>query len=99
MKPIKIEYDPEIMDALLAESQVAEEVAKMTPDQVETFKYLLVNAGTYKRYVWEQQKKQIKEMIGDAFPGLRKKAREVDQALRGGSDDRVVRVEKKSGRK
>ena len=99
MKQIKADYDPEIMDALLAEPPVAEQVAQMTPDQVETFKYLLVNAGTYQRYLLEQQKKQIKEMTGEAFPGLRKKAREVDQALRGGNDDRVVRVEKKSGGK
>lgn len=98
MKQIKVDYDPEIMAQLLSEPGVIEHVTQMTPDEQDYFKTLLVNQGTYQRYVLEQQKKQVKEMVGDAFPSLRKKARDVDMALRGGDLDKIVRLPPKPKR-
>lgn len=91
---IKTEYDPEIMAQLLSEPGVIEHVAQMTPKEQDFFKELLVSQGTYKRYVAEQQKKQVKEMIGDAFPKIRKAARKADEALRGIPDETLKRPAK-----
>lgn len=74
---VKIEYDPDIMNDLLAEPEIAENIAQMEPQELELFRQLLVVQGTYKRYVWYLQKKQVMEDVKKNFPGLAKKAREI----------------------
>jgi hypothetical protein len=58
------EYDQKIMDELLAEPGVAEKVAVMTAGELDLYKTLIVNQGIYRRYVYERQKKQLREAFG-----------------------------------
>lgn len=98
MANIKADYDPEIMAQLLAEPGVIEKVAQMTPDEQDLFKVLLVNAGTYKRYVYEQQKKQIREMAGEAFAGLRKMVKETEKLIRPDPEDKIKPRKNREGK-
>jgi hypothetical protein len=62
-KSNKPKWDDRLMQQLLDEPEVAESVVKMTADELEFFKCMLYKQGTYQRYVLEQQKQQIKEML------------------------------------
>jgi len=54
-KPVVV--DPEIMAELLAQPDVAKEVAGMTPEALDWYKELLVSSGIYSRYVKERGQK------------------------------------------
>jgi hypothetical protein len=62
-KPNKPKWDDRLMQQLLDEPEVAESVVKMTADELEFSKHMLYKQGTYQRYVLEQQKQQIKELL------------------------------------
>jgi hypothetical protein len=58
------------MEKLLAEPAIAARVEKMTTLEFEYYKSLLVKQGTLKRYILEQQAKQVKDEVNKNFPGL-----------------------------
>ena len=53
-KPKPIEFDEKIMNKLLSEDGVRQNVLKMTAQELDLFKTLLVTQGTYKRYCKEK---------------------------------------------
>jgi hypothetical protein len=63
-------FDKKWMKRLLSEPEVAAEVEKMTAMELEFFKQMLVKQGTYRRYVIEQQKEQVKQAAREQFPNL-----------------------------
>lgn len=52
---LKITYDPKIMGKLLEEPEVKKFVAKMTPQELDWYKELLVSQGIYGRYCQERE--------------------------------------------
>lgn len=54
-KPVVV--DPEIMAELLAQPDVAKEVAGMSPETLKWYKELLVSSGIYTQYVKEREGK------------------------------------------
>jgi hypothetical protein len=69
-KRMQDRFDKKWMKRLLSEPEVAEEVEKMTAMELEFFKQMLVKQGTYRRYVTEQQKEQVKQAAREQFPNL-----------------------------
>lgn len=58
-----VAYDDKIMSELLNEVGVAENVEKMTKDEVEMFKALLVRTGVYAQYLYDKNVEKLKEGI------------------------------------
>jgi hypothetical protein len=62
-KKTKLSYDPAIMDELLSQPGVKEKVDELTPDELRTFKLMLVRNGHYQRLVSARQKRLLRSMI------------------------------------
>lgn len=56
-----VAFDDKIMQKLLDE--VGENVDKMTPDELEFYKALLVRTGIYAQFVYDQNLAKLKEGI------------------------------------
>ena len=54
-KKRQVKVNPEIMQALLDEPGVKEHVERMTQDELELYKKLLVSQGIYSQYAKEQK--------------------------------------------